>query len=60
MKTGKCSLCKGQYVNFGHNPEPLKHFNKRCCDECNRTRVIPARLEKTKMEIQKNENRNKH
>jgi len=43
-KTGKCSLCDGKYENYGNNPEPLKRFEERCCDDCNRTKVIPERL----------------
>ena len=27
----------------GHNPHPLKNEG-RCCDVCNHTKVIPARL----------------
>ena len=27
----------------GHNPRPLKNEG-RCCDVCNHTKVIPARL----------------
>lgn len=43
----KCCLCKGQiedkgYWNKGNNAEPLK--TGRCCDTCNATKVIPARL----------------
>jgi len=45
-KTGKCSLCKGNYDKWGHNPEPLKTFDERCCTECNSKKVIPARLKK--------------
>ncbi len=49
----RCSICKGTIepqLNLegeviwdeGHNAEPLK--NGRCCDTCNHTKVIPARL----------------
>ena len=27
----------------GHNPQPLAN-NGRCCDVCNHTKVIPARM----------------
>lgn len=40
----KCSLCGQPYTGLGHNPEPLKRFEERCCSECNATKVIPARL----------------
>lgn len=43
-KTGKCSLCEGEYSDYGHNPEPIKKDEERCCTECNSTKVIPARL----------------
>lgn len=29
---------------WGHNPEPLAGSPKRCCNDCNATKVIPARL----------------
>jgi len=30
---------------YGHNPAPLGvHDDDRCCDTCNYTKVIPARL----------------
>lgn len=41
----KCILCgrpiRGKY---GNNPWPLKEEGQ-CCDSCNTTKVIPARLE---------------
>lgn len=37
-----CSICKKEYEGFGNNAMPI---NKgRCCDACNLTKVIPARL----------------
>lgn len=52
-KRGKCCFegCTNEYDNWGHNPHPLRSaftsgdapgFN-RCCDECNTSRVVPAR-----------------
>jgi len=41
---GICSLCGRKYSHWGNNPEPLKDIEERCCDECNQTKVIPARL----------------
>ena len=29
---------------LGHNADPLDTGHGRCCDECNYTRVIPARF----------------
>lgn len=46
-KVRKCVICgkalkKGDY---GNNPEPIKPYSSGvCCDECNRDKVIPARL----------------
>ena len=42
MKLGKCVLCKKVYYGYGNNALPLK--NGRCCEACNITKVIPARL----------------
>lgn len=49
-----CSLCgqpvepwpsnDGEVHGWGHNPEPLADVNDRCCNTCNATKVIPARL----------------
>jgi hypothetical protein len=39
-----CSLCGDVFAGMGNNPEPLKPFAERCCDDCNWARVIPARL----------------
>ena len=38
----KCGICKGKYYGFGNNVEPVK--NGRCCDKCNDTKVILARI----------------
>lgn len=38
-----CILCEEQYTGYGNNPAPLSKVG-RCCDKCNSTRVIPARL----------------
>jgi hypothetical protein len=44
-REGACSLCPGQYRDWGNNPWPLRQrFSSRCCHECNARRVIPARL----------------
>jgi len=31
-------------TGYGHNPEPLATHPERCCNDCNATKVIPARL----------------
>lgn len=46
-KVRKCCLCgeKLPIGNLGNNPEPLKPYSSgTCCDKCNATKVIPARL----------------
>jgi hypothetical protein len=33
-------------TGYGHNPDPYgEHDSDRCCNACNDTKVIPARLE---------------
>ena len=42
-----CVICghTRQSTGYGHNPEPVASFQSgRCCDTCNATVVIPARL----------------
>jgi len=38
----KCSICQKFYAGFGNNAWPVN--DGRCCDWCNATVVIPARL----------------
>tara|TARA_R110000751_G_scaffold94798_4_gene185066 strand:- start:392 stop:622 length:231 start_codon:yes stop_codon:yes gene_type:complete len=39
-----CVLCNEDIKgNYGHNPAPLSDEGD-CCDECNMTKVIPARI----------------
>jgi hypothetical protein len=41
----KCCICGKQSVGYGHNPWPVSDNQEdRCCDFCNFTKVIPARL----------------
>ena len=53
VKIHKCSLCEGDieqkrtemgavYWSSGNNAAPLSEG--RCCDTCNREKVIPARM----------------
>ena len=37
-----CSICGIEYDGYGNNAEPIN--DGRCCDECNLSKVIPARL----------------
>ena len=41
-----CSLCGAKDIGFGNNPAPLLNHGEEqsCCDKCNLTKVIPARL----------------
>tara|TARA_R100000995_G_scaffold78911_1_gene49751 strand:+ start:1096 stop:1263 length:168 start_codon:yes stop_codon:yes gene_type:complete len=39
-----CVLCKEEYTGWGNNPEPLEHPAFKCCNVCNISRVIPARM----------------
>ena len=39
----KCCLCRKKLDNkWGNNANPLK--NGRCCDNCNTSKVLPARF----------------
>lgn len=42
-KLKPCVLCGGRFSEWGNNPAPLANRGQ-CCDHCNRTKVIPARL----------------
>lgn len=40
----KCVICGKEYPNqYGNNPYPVKKKGL-CCDQCNDTIVIPARI----------------
>ena len=40
-----CCICGRIFNGYGNNPYPVsKDVNARCCDQCNREAVIPARL----------------
>lgn len=40
-----CCICGKEYTGWGNNPYPVdKREDARCCDVCNDTQVIPARL----------------
>ena len=42
---GKCSLCDGNYIFGGNNPQPvIDNYDARCCDKCNDTIVSQARI----------------
>jgi len=37
-----CCICNNPYFGYGNNARPVAEG--RCCDTCNTTKVIPARL----------------
>ena len=40
-----CVLCGQMFSEFGNNPWPLATLDDGpCCDHCNSTKVLPARL----------------
>lgn len=41
-KLHQCCLCNLFYEGYGNNAQPIKEG--QCCDKCNQTKVIPARL----------------
>ena len=40
----RCCFCGSKIEGYGNNPWPVAGGNARCCDRCNDTVVIPARL----------------
>jgi hypothetical protein len=46
-----CCLCGDIFEGYGNNPAPLvtppdddTEWDEECCDNCNATKVIPARM----------------
>ena len=48
-----CSICKKKFVGFGNNPAPVKNLSidGLCCNECDKTIVIPRRWRESRKEI---------
>ena len=45
--TWKCVICDKPSMGYGNNPEPVRQYSEgRCCDVCDWTKVLPARLER--------------
>ena len=44
--SNKCIICGEQIVGYGNNAEPVAEG--RCCDDCNISKVIPARISQLK------------
>ena len=40
----ECVICNADIKDFGHNPDPINEGKGRCCDSCNFSFVIPARI----------------
>ncbi len=41
----KCCICGCEFIGWGNNPYPIVNDeNARCCDDCNKLLVIPARI----------------
>ena len=41
-----CCICGNKFFGWGNNPWPINsNDGAKCCDMCNLTRVIPARIE---------------
>lgn len=52
----RCSICGKSFKGYGNNPEPVQRwFKGACCDECNMTVVMPARLAKASDNAMKKE-----
>ena len=43
VKMSNCSICNDEFEGFGNNAEPIN--SGQCCDDCNWSLVIPARLD---------------
>jgi hypothetical protein len=42
----QCCFCKKPIQGYGNDPYPVnRDWHARCCDECNATKVIAARLD---------------
>ena len=40
-----CVICKNKYLGYGNNAQPIK--KGLCCNLCNVTKVIPARMKRS-------------
>lgn len=50
----KCCLCGAECEGFGNNPFPLCNaddYESRCCDDCDDTLVLTARLMQIKFRL---------
>jgi hypothetical protein len=49
-----CCICGNGYDEYGHNADPVK--KARCCNNCNDTVVIPARIRQLRRAQKRKEN----
>jgi len=42
-KAKTCCICGRSFVGWGNNPWPVKEDGE-CCDKCNMSKVLPARI----------------
>ena len=41
----RCCICGNYFKGWGNNPWPVStKEDDQCCDDCNSTRVVPARI----------------
>ena len=41
-----CCICGGWFEGYGNNPWPVvRNEDAICCDKCNATKVVPARID---------------
>lgn len=50
----KCCICGKEFTGFGNNPEPVKHDGE-CCNECNMSYVLQARVKALAEYLSQNE-----
>ena len=46
MEKFKCCFCGEEVEGYGNDPSPIQteNENDECCDVCNLTKVVPARI----------------
>jgi len=51
-----CCICEDIFEGYGNNPDPIKDSDgewfdeeEECCNNCNATKVLPARFKKLKI-----------
>ena len=49
MHGRSCIICGMAFAEFGHDAEPIR--KGRCCNKCNFTVVIPARLRRAREQL---------